>query len=135
MTAINFELIDGGTRGRLLGALQFQTTITGYSINHPEDGYYLDREGLLTLYVGFTWDFGSCAVDTPAMVIASAAHDAFCVMTDKGLLPWSVRAQSDYFFRELLKQHGVGFSRRWWCWAGVRSYSKTVAYWNRRRNA
>lgn len=133
MAGIHYELIDGGKRGRLLSPLDFESGITGHCVNDPSFAFYLAPDGLLTLYTGFEWDFGSYALDTPAMVLASAAHDAFCVMTDKSLLPWSVRAQSDKYFRDLLAENGVGFIRRWYCWAGVRTYSKTIAYWRRNR--
>lgn len=135
MTGIHYELIDGGKRGRLLSPLEFETGITGHCVNDPSFAFYLAPDGNLTLYTGYEWDFGSYALDTPAMVLASAAHDAFCLMTDQGLLPWSVRAQSDKYFRDLLSENGVGFARRWWCWAGVRGYSKFVAYWKAQKRA
>jgi hypothetical protein len=134
VTAIHYDLI-AGNRGRLLSALEFESGIKGHVVNDPALAFYLAPDGCLTLYTGFEWDFASGAIDTPAMVIASAYHDAGCVMTDKGLLPWKYRAHFDKQFRELLKENGVGFARRWWCWAGVRTYSKTVAYWNRSKAA
>lgn len=93
----------------------------------------LTAAGLLKIRAGFVWDFGSWpAINTPDVVLASLAHDAFCVMTDAGVLPWSVRAQADRYYRELLKQYGCKWYRRWWQWAGVRGYSKFVAYWRRK---
>jgi hypothetical protein len=132
MTQINYELIDGGKRGRLLSALYFTTPIKGHTA-YFYDLAHLEHNGELTIFAGFEWDFASGAIDTPAMVIASAAHDVFCLMTDLGLLPWECRAQSDKYFRDLLKAEGVGFARRWYCWAAVRAYSKTVAYWRRKK--
>lgn len=129
MTGIHYELINEGKRGRLLGALFCETGIEGHAIDL--ETLYLSRDGLLSLYAGYVWDFGSYAIDTPAMVIASAFHDAGCVMTDKGLLPWKYRAVFDQIFRDQLKANGTGFFRRWWCWAGVRTYSKTMAYWSK----
>ena len=113
--------------------LEFQTPIKGYDVTLPYNSCQLYEDGNLWLCAGFVWDFGSYAVDTPAMVIASAAHDAFCLMTDKGLLPWECRAMADRYFRDQLKANGTPFMRRWWCWAGVRTYSKTVAFWSRKR--
>lgn len=129
MPGIHYSLIEGGKRGLLHSALQFETPIKGYSVNRLDLGFYLAPDGLLTDYEGFKWDFGSRAIDTPGMVIASAFHDPFCTMTDLGLIPWECRAIADKHFRELLKENGVSFPRRWWCWTGVRSYSKFVAYW------
>ena len=132
MTAIHYDLIDKGKKGRLLSPLLFQTPITGFDVTLPSPPCQLYEDGSILLGHGFEWDFGSGpAVDTPAMVLASAVHDALCLMTDKGLLPWSVRAQSDQFFRDKLKENGVGFARRWWCYMGVRGYSKLVAYHKR----
>lgn len=132
MTRIDFELLPDGW-GTLGEGLLFETGILGYTAKLPEPHQSeLSEVGTLMLHPGFTWDFGSYAIDTPAMVIASSAHDALCLMTDKGLLPWSVRARSDKLFREVLQAHGVGLFRRWWCWAGVRAYSKTIAYWKRK---
>jgi hypothetical protein len=131
MAGIHYDLIDGGKRGRLLSGLEFEGPITGQSVNDWSLNLYLAPDGCLTLYAGFVWDFGSYALDTPAMVIASAAHDAYCVLTDRGLIPWECRAKADKYFRELLKENGVGFARRWWCWTGVRTYSKFWAYWKR----
>ena len=134
MTGIHYDLIRRGTKGVLLSDLFQNTPIKGYEVSQSQSPYAsLDAFGGLMLHKGFVWDFGSGAIDTPAMVRASAVHDAFCRMTDAGLLPWSVRAQSDKYFRELLKENGVGFARRWWCWTGVRGYSKFVAYWKREK--
>jgi hypothetical protein len=133
MSAIHYELIDGGKRGRLLSPLGFNTDIIGYDVTLPDNPCQIYSDGYLLLGAGFVWDFGSYAVDTPGMVFASAAHDALCVMTDRGLLPWKVRGQSDRLFRLLLAESGVPAPRRWWCWAGVRGYSKTVAYWKRKK--
>lgn len=127
--AISYELIDHGKRGRLLSPLHFPSPIEGYEVCAPT--FCLDEGGNLTLHVGFEWDFGSYAIDTPGMVRASAMHDAFCILTDRGELPWECRAQADKYFRQLLKEYGTGPVRSVWCWLGVRSYSKFVAYFKR----
>ena len=125
---IDYTLDNGW--GKLNEPLEFDTPIKGYVARMPY--VILQEDGKLILEAGFSWDFGSGpAIDTPAMVIASAAHDAFCVMTDAGVLPWECRKVSDKYFRDLLKSNGTGWARRWWCWLGVRSYSKTFARWNR----
>lgn len=129
---ISYTLTKDGAYGILNQPLVFSTPIVGHDVFMKDIACYLASSGRLTLDAGFMWDFGSGpAIDTPAMVVASAAHDALCIMTDTGKLPWGCRAKADAYFRELLKQNGVSFARRWWCWAGVRSYSKCVAYWKR----
>ncbi len=131
MSAIHYDLIDKGKRGRLLGFLNFpMSPLVGYEVNDSFNlKLCLAKDGTLTLYPDFTWDFGSYAIDTPAMVQASAYHDAVCILTNMRVLPWHCRAVADRYFRELLGMNGVPFFRRWWCWIGVRCYSEFVARW------
>ncbi|CAB4141150.1 hypothetical protein UFOVP412_46 [uncultured Caudovirales phage] len=126
-TRIDYTLDNGW--GKLNEPLVFDSPIKGFGAKMPF--VVLEESGKLTLETGFAWDFGSGAIDTPSMVIASAAHDAFCVLTDMGVIPWECRKVSDAYFRELLKANGTGWARRWWCWLGVRAYSMTFARWNR----
>ncbi len=137
---IKYGLTHGGERGVLGEDLAFKTPILGYDIHVAEQGSvcWLAPDGTLTLYAGFDWDFGSYAIDTPALVRASAAHDALCRLTDSGALPWACRRVSDAFFRDLLKLYSPGrglirqswnFARRWWDWLGVSAYSQLIARW------
>ena len=125
--AISYELLENGN-GRLLAPMVFYTPITGYA---AVDAFaYLGADGVLVASEGFEWDFASGpAIDTPAMVRASIAHDIFCNMTNKRLIPWECRAKADKYFRELLKAYKVGPIRRWYSWAGVTAYSQLVARW------
>jgi len=82
----------------------------------------LETTGLLTLRTGFVWDFATGAVDTPDMVIASAAHDALCILVDEGYLPTQSQKDVDVYFRELLKELGTGFVRRWYLYLAVRVF-------------
>lgn len=123
--AISYELIDHGKRGRLLSPLYFPSPIEGYEVCAPT--FCLDESGNLALHAGFEWDFGSYAIDTPGMVRASAMHDAFCILTDTGKLPWKCRAQADDYFRKLLIEYGTSAIRAWWCYLGVRTFSTLVA--------
>ena len=73
------------------------------------------------LRTGYLWDFGSGpAIDTPDMVYASLAHDAFYELMQKDLLPWDCRKAVDRYFKRLLKQAGMGRLRRQWVYLGVR---------------
>lgn len=82
MTGIHYDLIRRGTKGVLLSDMWIDTPITGYTISTGVSPYAsLDEYGALLLHKGFVWDFGSGAIDTPAMVRASAVHDAFCRFT------------------------------------------------------
>lgn len=127
--AISYELIDHGKRGRLLSPLHFPSPIKGHEVCAPT--FCLDESGNLTLHAGYEWDFGSYAIDTPGMVRASAMHDAFCILTDEGKLPWECRAEADSYFRKLLIEYGTNSLRAWWCYLGVRAYSTLVASWKR----
>jgi hypothetical protein len=121
--------------GRLDREVVFWTGIKGHNgalLDDVKDSCRLFDSGLLHILQGFEWDFGSGpAVDTPVMVRASLAHDALCVLTDRGRVPWSVRRHADRYFRYLLIEYGCP---RWLAWAryvAVRSYSMIVAHWRR----
>lgn len=132
MKAPQYELIRKGKMGRLLAQYRFYSPITGHQarIEGSTMACSIDATGLLIVEPGFEWDFGSGpAIDTPAVVIASLAHDALCLLTNRRLLPWNCRAQADAYYRQLLHVNGTGFARRWWQYAGVRGYSEMVARW------
>lgn len=136
--SIKYELIwvAGKRRALLLEDASFYPPFKGYEgrLEGSATTCWLTKEGELHIPSGFVWDFGSWpAIDTPDVVHASLAHDALCLMTDKGILPWEVRQKADRYYRELLRQYRCSWPRRWWQWAGVRGYSKSVAYWKRRK--
>jgi len=138
VNGIHYDLIrkNGQTLGLLLSDTDYNTPITGYEgeIELPASKCRLAQNGCLHVFAGFAWDFGSGpAIDTPAVVRASLAHDALCLLTDRGLIPWSCRARADAYYREMLREYGTGFARRWWQWAGVRAYSSTLGNWRRKR--
>lgn len=96
------------------------TDIKGFLVSEHSH-IQLDPEGRMRLLEGYVWDFGSGpAIDTPDMVVASLAHDAFYECMVLGLLPWSVRKSADKYFKKLLKAAGMGWFRRQWVYAGVR---------------
>jgi hypothetical protein len=150
---IKYKTIDGGTRGLLGEDLSFQTDILGFEIELVYEAFEIEQvysgsrctltaAGVLTAYTPFVWDFGTFAVDTPDMVVASVAHDIICWMTDEGKLPWKYRAYGDRLFRELLKKNNPGkgkigtafnFTHRWLRWLGVRANSKFNAYWRAKK--
>lgn len=136
MARIDYDLVRRGnkTLGLLMSDCRFETSIIGCCADINEDGSQcaLLGDGSLVVFAGFLWDWGSGpAIDTPSVVRASLAHDALCRMTDTGRLPWKYRAIADQTYRDLLQQYGCPWFRRWYQWAGVRAYSKSVAYWKR----
>ena len=125
-----YTLIKQGKWGRLMEKFVYFTPIKGYNVNvdRARIRFRLFENGMLEVYPDTEWDFGSNAIDTPAMVLASLAHDMFCYMTDNGLLPWKERYQADKYFGELLNKAGAGLSRLWRV-PGVMLYSQTIARW------
>lgn len=143
-----YTLFREGRRhwGRLNDDVIIHTGITGHlaeidgTVTPMKALLYPD--GRLKIYAGSRWDFGSGpALNTPGMVRASLVHDAFCHLTNLGLVPWSVRKDADRLFRDMLKEYQPDFHpldprrmARWRRWAGVRLNSKFWAYWGRKMN-
>ena len=117
---ISYQLV-GKRRGSLSAPKSYKTSIKPkHTIDHG--AIRLEPTGLLTLRTGFVWDFATGAIDTPDMVVASAAHDALCVLVDEGYLPTQSQKDIDIYFRELLKELGTGFVRRWYLYLAVRVF-------------
>lgn len=128
--SISYTLIDGGKRGRLDADQVFTNSIRGYRADFDNGALHcnLMPSGDLIVYAGSIWDFGTFAVDTPAMVVASLEHDAMCHMTNARVLPWSVRMKADKNFFARLGENGATVSR-WWRTPFVMGYSQLVARW------
>jgi len=133
-------LIWSGKGGKLTDTATFGTGITGHAAELKTslviDGRIafvncaLLTDGTLFVYADTQWDFGSGpAIDTPAVVIASLAHDMICHLTNARAIPWGCRALGDKMYRVMLGQNGTGAIRRGWQWLGVRGYSTMVARW------
>jgi len=106
-----------------------QTPIRGYNATIPLAT--LREDGQLSIEAGFHYDFGSGpALDTPAMVYASLAHDCFYLMMQAGQLPWDCRKDVDKFFREQLLEAGMHPIRAWWCYWGVRLGYPVWSWWS-----
>lgn len=82
----------------------------------------LSSDGWLTFNPGFVWNLASGAVDDPAMVYGSLAHDGLYRLIREGELDKKHRVDADRFFRELLKQCGVGVFRRNYAYWAVRLF-------------
>lgn len=142
---LKYKLIEQGSLGKLTKTVFSDTGITGFSvfINEPSLQVRLDNNGTMYVYPGTIWDFGSGpAVNTPAMVRASLIHDMFCHLTNRRLLPWSVRRKADALFRKQVK--ALSPKRKWynpvryhywWRWTGVTAYSQLVARWRDKEDA
>lgn len=130
----SIELINNGKHGRLLADYAFADSIRGYRVSYRADSFNADLypDGRLVVYSGSEWDFGTFAIDDPAMVVASLEHDFFCLVTDKGLLSWNVRFKADKQLWKRLGQNGGKISR-WWRTPFVMIYSQTIARWRRKK--
>lgn len=109
----------GSQRAQLVAVARYHTPIKGYVCAAPH--VVLGSDGHLFISPGYIWDFGSGpAVDTPDMIYASLAHDAFYDLMQRDQLPWKERKAVDKYFRQLLKDAGMGPIRRTWVYYGVR---------------
>lgn len=108
--------------GVITKQIDVETNVLGHSVARSD--CMLWPSGRLRLMKGFQWDFASGAVDTPAMIYASAFHDAFWYMRNDGLLPKKVFGKVDKFFRRCLQACGEGWLRSWYAWKAVRIHSR-----------
>lgn len=139
LARLDYELIRNNRWGRVKFPVATNTVITGYDVFIEEPTLYthLTENGLLWVGTGTEWDFGSGpAVNTPEMVRASLVHDMFCIMTDRGLVPWSVRSKADKLFRDQIKEFSpvrkwYNPMRYWYLarYVAVVVYSQGIARW------
>jgi hypothetical protein len=127
---IHYENIKGGDAGRLLSDITYQTAILGRRVSFDRDRLRCDlyMDGRLVVYADSEWDFGTFAIDTPAMVYASLEHDAICNMTNARLLPWRYRMEGDKGLWNTLTAQGATVSR-FWRVPAVMAYSQLIARW------
>ena len=130
MTGISYELIKGGCKGLLTQDITYKTSIIGRRVSFDRDSMRCDLhiDGRLVVYSGSEWDFGTFAIDTPAMVYASLEHDAICNMTNARLLPWRYRMEGDKGLWNTLTAQGATVSR-FWRVPAVMAYSQLIARW------
>ncbi len=113
-----YSLTDSGL-GRLDRSFTFKCPVIG----QPCSTEYVDlmATGSLNIYTGYLWDFGSGpAIDTPAVVYASLGHDVLYDLIGQGKLPKRYRKTADVWFKQLLKDAGMGWFRRNYMYLGVR---------------
>ena len=120
--------------GRLLSAYRYENSLTGYNLKFRTGDMLADlrEDGTLWFYPITDWDFGTFAIDDPAMVYGSLEHDFYCKATDAGLLPWSVRYKADKLLGRRLDEAGSGFTQKWRV-PGVMLNSQLIARWKRKK--
>ena len=116
---INYK--DGGM---LLARTTIETDIVGWRAETYN--IQLNRDGLLILEDGYTWDYGTGAIDTRAVREASLVHDPLCELIEMGLLPTCYRATVDKEYRKQLKLSGMWLPRRLWQYYGIRLYVRLI---------
>lgn len=117
----HYDLCPDTGRGALMADFKYQTAICGRVVAIPY--VVLGADGQLFIRAGYCWDFGSGpAIDTPEMVAASLAHDALYDLIKLGQLDNGHRKAADKYFRQLLKDYGVGWFRRNYCYWAVRLF-------------
>lgn len=92
------------------------------SINY--DFYSLQKNGLLILEKGYSWNGANVIIDWPDVMTASAIHDAFCQMVNDHDLPNSDRWKADDYWSETLKMAGVKNLRKIIYAGGVKAFGE-----------
>jgi hypothetical protein len=120
----------GGKGGILLSEIAYQTKVYGHSVSFDRDSIHCDLfvDGTLLVYPNTEWDYGTFAIDTPAMVYASLEHDVLCKLTNYRLIPWKYRFIADKGLWSTLGSQGAKVSRLWRTPA-VMIYSQFVGRW------
>jgi hypothetical protein len=120
----------GGKKGLLLSDITYQTKIYGHRVTFNRDGMRCDlyMDGRLVVYPDTKWDYGTGAIDTPAMVYASLEHDVLCKLTNYRLIPWKYRFIADKGLWSTLGGQGAKVSRLWRT-PFVMAYSQLFARW------
>ena len=81
----------------------------------------LDTSALLTIRYGYAWDGPSGpTIDTKNFMRGSLVHDAIAQLMRMGLIPQSLRKESDKELRKVCLEDGMSKIRAWWVYKGVR---------------
>jgi len=88
----------------------------------------LDKNGLLTIRKGYTWDGPSGpAIDSSNFMRGSLIHDALYQLMREEVLPQSARKRADEILREICIEDGMSKARAWWVYSGVRAGAASAA--------
>ena len=121
-----FDLTEDGKKGILVHRYQKQTSLRGVYAVSRDGKIMLYNNGIIVGAKGYRWDFGSGAVDTPAVLAASLVHDMFCDLIAQERLPSKHRKAVDKIYMELLKEGGMSWIRRQWQYRGIRMYVRFI---------
>jgi len=114
----HYQLTDEG--GVLETYYAAYTEIKGYSAQLST--VVLRDTGYLLFSAGYEWDFGTGAINTPAVIAASLIHDGLTDLIREGKLPQSTRKLVDKEYKRYLKLGGMGWWRRNYHYLAIRGY-------------
>jgi len=117
-----YDLCDAG--GVLVEDFYFDTEVIGKQAEGNK--VLILKDGRMCFERGFKWDFGTGAVDTPAVILASLVHDGLCNLIEDTKLPAAYRKRADKEYKRVLKMGGMGWLRRQWQYHGIRLYVRLL---------
>lgn len=83
----------------------------------------LHKDGRMTISEGYAWDGPSGpTIDTPSFIRASLVHDALYQLIREGVLDVKHRKKADKLMRQICKEDGMPFWRRWYTYNSVRLF-------------
>lgn len=121
----HYDLHD--RNGVLIEDFVTMTRIKGRTCNAPT--IKLLPTGELWIAEGEEWDFGTGAIDTPAVILASLVHDKLIELIFLGLLPTTLRRRIDKEYKRYLKIGGMRWLRRQWQYHVIRFYVRFIKPW------
>ena len=82
----------------------------------------------LVILKGYAWNGASGpTLDTDSTMGPALVHDALYQLMRMRVLPLRMRRLADAWFRDLLKEEGMLFFRRWYFFAAVRLFGRSSA--------
>lgn len=121
-TMPHYQLTDEG--GVLESDYYAYTRVRGYRAQNAT--VLLTKTGYLLINSGYEWDFGTGAINTPAVIAASLIHDGLTDLIREGELPKSTRKVVDKEYRRFLKLGGMGWWRRNYQYLAIRGYVRLI---------
>ena len=87
------------------------------------NGWFDLRESQVVVFKDYAWDGPSgMTFDTPNSMEGSLIHDVFYQAIQDGYILYKYRKISDRIFRDVLKDDGMSFIRRWYWFIGLRLF-------------
>lgn len=120
--SLDAKLWNGKKYELLVNHRRYCPRFVGYGAQH--EWATLNLDGYMTVYSGYKWDGASGAVDTADFMEGSMYHDVLCEMINAGKLPRTKWNDAAACMRDINKEEGMSWLRRWWTWRGVRLWGR-----------